>query len=61
MELVLDNGSIDGTKEVILRLIKEGLLVYLMFDDSPAYNQSEITTNFIILDQNIRLITRHLI
>ena len=45
--VILDNGSTDGTKEVILRLIKEGLPVHLIFDDSPAYNQSEITTNML--------------
>lgn len=45
--VILDNGSTDGTKEVILRLIKEGLPVHLIFDDTPAYNQSEITTNML--------------
>lgn len=45
--VILDNGSTDGTKEVILRLIEEGLPVYLIFDDSPAYNQSEMTTDML--------------
>lgn len=43
--VILDNGSTDGTKEIILRLIKEDLPIHLIFDDSPAYNQSEMTTD----------------
>lgn len=42
--VILDNGSSDGTMEVILKLIQEGLPVYLMYNDNPAYNQAEITT-----------------
>lgn len=42
--VILDNGSTDGTVDVISKLINEGLPVYLSFDYNPAYNQSEITT-----------------
>lgn len=42
--VILDNGSTDGTIEVLLKLIDEGLLIHLTFNDNPAYNQSELTT-----------------
>lgn len=42
--VILDNGSTDGTVDIISKLISEGLPVYLLFDNNPAYNQSEITT-----------------
>lgn len=43
--VILDNGSTDGTVEIINNLIKEGLPIYLIFDDNPSYDQSAITTN----------------
>lgn len=42
--VILDNGSSDGTIEIILQLIKEGLPIHLTFNNNPAYNQSELTT-----------------
>lgn len=45
--IILDNGSTDGTKDIILKLIKEKLPVYLLFDDNPSYDQAEITTGLL--------------
>ncbi len=42
--VILDNGSTDGTIEILLKLIDEGLPIHLTFNDNPAYNQSELTT-----------------
>lgn len=43
--VILDNGSTDGTTEIILKLVNEGLPIDLVFDHNPAYVQSEIITN----------------
>ncbi|MEI6498436.1 MAG: class I SAM-dependent methyltransferase [bacterium] len=43
--VILDNGSTDGTLEVILELIREGLPIDLVFDHNPAYIQAEIITS----------------
>ena len=42
--VILDNGSTDGTVEVINNLIKEGLPIYLLFDDNPSFDQSVMKT-----------------
>jgi len=42
--VILDNGSTDGTIEILLKLIEEGLPIHLTYNDNPAYNQSELTT-----------------
>jgi predicted O-methyltransferase YrrM len=43
--MILDNGSTDGTLEIILELIREGLPIDLAFDHNPAYIQAEIITS----------------
>jgi len=45
--VILDNGSTDGTVEVINNLIKEGLPIYLLFDDNPSFDQSVMTTKML--------------
>ena len=45
--LILDNGSSDGTTEIINNLINEGLPIFLLFDDNPSYDQSHITTKIL--------------
>lgn len=47
--VILDNGSSDGTVEVINKLINEGLPIYLIFDDNPSYDQSSIMTKMLYI------------
>jgi len=51
--VILDNGSVDGTQEIIVKLAKEKLPVYLVFDDSIAFVQDEIMSNLLysVLDK----------
>lgn len=45
--LILDNGSTDGTPEVIRRMVTTGFAVDLIFDDTPAFTQAEIMTDLL--------------
>lgn len=45
--VILDNGSTDGTLEIINNLIKEGLPIYMLFDDNPSFDQSAMTTKML--------------
>lgn len=45
--VILDNGSTDGTVEIINNLINEGLPIYLLFDDNPSFDQSAMTTKML--------------
>lgn len=44
---ILDNGSTDGTIEIIMKIAQEGWPVYLIYDDNPAYIQSLIITRLL--------------
>lgn len=39
--LILDNGSTDGTSEILVRLEDEGLPIEIMFDPQPAFLQAQ--------------------
>jgi len=45
--LILDNGSTDGTIDIVMKIAQEGLPVYLIYDDNPSYIQSVITTKLL--------------
>ena len=47
--IVLDNGSSDGTKEILARLQNEGLSLHVIYDDRPSFDQAEMVTALVQL------------
>lgn len=47
--IILDNGSSDGTREVLSRLQNEGLSLHVIYDDRPSFDQAEIITALVQL------------
>jgi predicted O-methyltransferase YrrM/glycosyltransferase involved in cell wall biosynthesis len=43
--IILDNGSTDGTSEILVKLAAEGLEMTLLHDDRPSFDQASIITN----------------
>src|SRR5262249_59715770 len=44
---ICDNGSTDGTIDILRRLVEEGIQIDLMEDASPGYFQSSIMTGLL--------------